>query len=603
MLRSMRRNTKIIMLVVALAFVGLMVFQWGMDISGSSSPQAAGEVGKVNGTSISYQLWTQTFRGLTDQARAQKEAPLNDLEVNYIEEQTWNQIVNQILIEHEIRRQGIMVTDEEVRLAFQTSPPPWLRENELFQTGGQFDFEKYQAFFSGPAVDPVLLQQLEAYYRDVLPQARLFEGIATGIYVPDSELWSIYRDRSERVQIRYALIDPDTRVDDSEVAINLTELRQYYDENLEDFRQPPMVLVSMVQFTRTAGAADSAAALEAASRLRAEVIAGADFGELAQTQSADRGSAALEGDLGWFGRNEMTPAFEEAAFAMEPGEISEPVLTPFGYHIIKVTEKEEDRVHASHILIEVGLRGESEDQLLADVDRFERIALRSGLDAAVDSLGISSAEITLAEGSDFVPGLGPFGPVQSWAFHDSTLVGELSPIYETADGFVAFELIERSTEAYLSFQEAEPSLRRRVLVEKKQETAGWLAEQIAAEVREGKPLEQLTADHGLVVDSTALFARLDFVPPLGQSNEVIGAAFGLDVDEVSGPILSDGRFYFIQVMQRIEADRDAFDASKENMRAQLIMQRRQSAIDEWLADLREQANIEDYRTEFFAPRS
>ena len=603
MLRSMRRNTKIIMLVVAVAFVGLMVFQWGMDISGGSGPGAAGEVGKVNGTSISYQLWTQTFRGLTDQARAQKEAPLNDLEVDYIEEQTWNQIVNQILIEQEIRRQGISVTDEEVRLAFQTSPPPWLRENELFQTGGQFDYEKYQAFFSGPAVDPLLLQQLEAYYRDVLPRARLFEEIATGIYVPDSELWNIYRDRSERVQIRYAVIDPETRVDDSEVAINLTEMRQYYDENLEDFRQPPMVLVSLVQFTRAAEAADSAAALETASRLRAEVIAGADFEELAQTQSADRGSAALGGDLGWFGRSEMTPAFEEAAFAMEPGEISEPVLTPFGYHIIKVTEKEEDRVHASHILIEVGLRGESEDKLLADVDRFERIALRSGLDAAVDSLGISSAQITLAEGSNFVPGLGPFGPVQDWVFHDSTVVGELSPIYETADGFAAFELIERSTEAYLRFEEAEPSIRRRVLIEKKQETAGWLAEQIAVEVKNGKPLEQLTADHGLVVDSTTLFARLDFVPPLGQSNEVIGAAFGLDVDEVSGPILSDGRFYFIQVMQRVEADRIAFDASKENLRAQLNMQRQQSAIDEWLADVREQANIEDYRTQFFTPGS
>jgi parvulin-like peptidyl-prolyl isomerase len=408
----MRRNTKIIMLVVAIAFVGLMVFEWGMDASGRSNTAAVGEVGRVNGTVVSYQYWTQTFRSLTDQARLQKGAPLNDLEIDYIEDQTWNQIVNQILIEQEIRRQGIAVTDEEVQLAFQTSPPPWLQQNELFQTGGQFDYAKYQAFFSGPAVDPTLLQQIEAYYRDVLPRARLFEALGSGIYISDSELWSIYRDRSEQVQVKYAVIDPETQVDDSEVSISEDELRGYYDAHRDDFHQPANALVTLVQIVRTPEAADTAAALEAANRIREQALEGADFEELARANSADRGSAESGGDLGWFGPNDMTPDFEAAAFAMEVDEISEPVLTLYGYHVIKMHEKEEDRVHASHVLIEIGLRGESEDNLLGRVDQLERIALTQGLDAAVDSVGLAGAQITLAEGSDFVPGLGPFGPVQ-----------------------------------------------------------------------------------------------------------------------------------------------------------------------------------------------
>lgn len=603
MLNSMRRNTKWIMLVVAVAFVGLMVFEWGMDISGRSNPQAVGEVGRVNGTTISYQVWTREFRSLTDQARQQKGSSLNDLEIGYVEEQTWNQIVSQILIEQEIKRQGIRVTDEEVRLAFQTSPPPWLRESELLQTGGEFDFEKYRAFFSGPAVDPALLQQIEAYYRYVLPRARLFEEVASGIYVSDSELWNIYRDRSEQARVNYVVIDPETRIEDSEVSVSEVEWRRYYDENLEDFRQPAAALVTFVQFSREPEAADSAAALETASRIRREAAEGGDFEELARTHSADRGSASRGGDLDWFERGDMTPAFEEAAFAMEPGEISEPVLTPFGYHIIKVTEREEDRVHASHILIEIGLRGESEENLLATVDRLERIALSRGLDAAVDSLGAESAQITLSEGSDFVPGLGPFSPVQDWAFHDSTTVGDLSRVYETADGFAVFELIERTPEGYLSFEEAEPSIRRRVLIEKKLETAGWLAEQIAAEIAEGKSLEQAAADQGLAVQTTTLFSRLDFVPGLGRSNEVIGTAFGLDLGELAGPIESDGRFYFIEVTERVEAYREAFEAGKEDLRAQLTLQRQQAAVDEWLADLRDRADIEDWRIDFFTPRS
>lgn len=603
MLRSMRRNTKIIMLVVAIAFVGLMVFQWGMDISGRSSPQAVGEIGEVNGTGISYQLWTVTFRGLTDQARQQKGGPLTDLELHYVEEQTWNQIVNEILIAQEIERQGIRVTDEEVRLAFQTMPPPWLAENELFQTDGQFDFEKYSQFFSGPSADPVLLQQIEAYYRDVLPRARLFEEVSTGIYVSDSELWSIYRDQNERIRVEYAVIDPEVAIDDSEVSVSEEELSRYYDENREDFKQPTTAIVSLVQIDRAPEAADTAAALEAATGVYEQAVGGADFGELARQNSADAASASAGGDLGWFGRGDMTPAFEEAAFALEPGQISEPVLTPFGYHVIKVVEKEEDRVRASHVLIEIQLRGESEDRLLGRVDRLERIALSAGLDTAVDSVGLAISEVTLSEGSEFVPGVGPFAPATIWAFHDSTFVGDLSPVYETADGFAVFELKERLPETYLTFLEAEPSVRRRVMQERKSETAGWLADQVATEISQGKSLEEAAADHGLTVQVTEPFTRLDFVPGLGRSGPVIGTAFGTEALEVAGPVESDGRYFLLRVIERTEPNREMFQATKEEMRAQLSLQRRNSAIDEWLADLRGDADIRDWRREFFVPRS
>lgn len=603
MLRSMRRNTKIIMLVVAIAFVGLMVFQWGMDISGGSNPAAVGEVGSVNGTKISYQVWTQTFRSLTDQAREQKGSALNDLEIDYIEEETWNQLVTQILIDQELDRLGIEVTDDEVRAAFQMYPPPWLANNELFQTDGQFDFEKYRAFFSGPAVDPLLLQQIEQYYRSVLPQSRLYEEITSGIYVADSELWSIYRDRNERARVSYFIFDPEARVADSEVSVSEAELRSYYQANREDLRQPPTAAVTLVVLERVAGPADTAAALGRANALRQQVLDGADFGELARENSADQASATQGGDLGWFGRGDMTPAFEQAVFALEPGAVSEPVLTPFGYHVIKVEEKEGERVRASHILVRIELAGESEETLLTTVDALERVALRSGLDEAVDSVGIPSRQVTLSEGSDFVPGLGPFAPATEWAFHDSTFVGEVSPIYETDQGFAVLELLDRSDERYLSFDEAEASIRRRLISEKKIETARWQAEQVADELSGGKSLEDVAAEHGAAVQSTELFTRLEFVPGLGQYNEVIGTAFGTDEGRIAGPVESDGRLYFVRVDERVPADRAEFEASKETMRAQLTMQRRQLAIDEWLADVREQADIQDWRQEVFVPRS
>lgn len=603
MLQSMRRNTKIIMLVVALAFVGLMVFQWGMDISGGTSPVNVGEVGSVNGQGISYQLWNRSFRNYADQAREQKGGPLNDRELALVEQQAWNQLVNQILIEQELKRRGIEVTDEEVRLAFQTSPPPWLIQNELFQTDGQFDYEKYQQFFSGPAVDPNLLLQIEQYYRSVLPQARLIERITSGIYVSDSELWNLYRDRNERIRVEYVVIDPETRIDDDQVTVSDAELQEYYRENREDFQQPATADVSLVQISRTPGPADSAAVLERAREIRERNIEGEDFASLAREFSADPGTAESGGDLGWFGRGDMTPAFEEAAMALDSGEISDPVLTQFGYHLIKVEEKEDERIRASHILLPIRLSGQSEDDLLGRVDRMEAIALRAGLSAAIDSLGLESRRITLSKGSDFVPGIGAFPPAPTWAFHDSTRVGELSPVYETRDGFHVFELLGRQPETYLTFEDALPSIRRRVVLGKKKETASRMAREMADEIATGASLEEVAASRGLAVRTTEPFNRMEFVPGLGQANAAVGAGFGLDEGELAGPVEADDRFFLIELVERQPASREVFEQQKEGMRAQLIRQREESALDEWLAELREEATIEDWRREVLLPRS
>lgn len=603
MLRSMRRNTKIIMLIVATAFVGLMVFEWGMDISGQSNPQFSGDVGQVNGTTIDYQTWTAAYRNLTDQARQQKGSALDDRELDLIEQQTWNQLVNDILIGQEIQRQRVHVTDDEIRLAFQTSPPPWLRNNPLFQTGGEFDFDKYRAFFGGPAADPGLLKQIEDYYRDVLPRVRLYELIASGIYVPDSELWNIYRDRNEKVTARYVVIDPEARVPDSEVSLTEQDMRRYYGDKRDEFQQPATAEVMLVDLSRAPEPEDSAATLNRAEQLRQEILSGADFAQLATEHSADRASAASGGDLGWFGRGDMTPQFEQAAFSLEVGQVSEPVLTAFGYHLIKVTEKEPDRVHASHILFPIELRGASEEKLLAKVDRLERVALREGLEAAVDSLGLASRRVVLTAGSDFVPGMGAFGPAQQWAFHDSTTVGGLSPVYETTEGFYVFELLERRPEQLLPFAEAEAAIRRRLVREKKLETARWQAEDWAKELRQDGSLDDLAAEYDLHIETTTEFTRVDFVPGLGQANAVIGTAFGLSVGEVAGPVEVQGQLYFIEVIERVVVDREAFQAQKENLRAQLTSQRRQFAVEEWLRDLRERSDIKDWRRQLFVPRS
>ncbi len=162
MMRQMRENTKWIMLVTAMAFVGLMVFQWGMDITGRSG-LSIGEIGSVNGTPVSYNAFNQTYRSLFDQVQASQEDPVTSQQISDIEDAAWNEVVNQVLIQQELRRRGIVVTNEELLTAARFSPPPEFQTSPAFQTDGVFDIQKYQAFLASHTIDDLILLQLEAY--------------------------------------------------------------------------------------------------------------------------------------------------------------------------------------------------------------------------------------------------------------------------------------------------------------------------------------------------------------------------------------------------------------------------------------------------------
>ena len=133
MMRQMRQNTKWIMLVTALAFVALMVFEWGMDATGRSSG-GAGSIGSVNRTPVYYEQFQAAYRNLTDQAQAGQEEPITSVQNRELEDAAFDEVVNQILVQQELARRGVMVTDDEIRQAAQFSPPPSLEGSPVFQT-------------------------------------------------------------------------------------------------------------------------------------------------------------------------------------------------------------------------------------------------------------------------------------------------------------------------------------------------------------------------------------------------------------------------------------------------------------------------------------
>jgi peptidyl-prolyl cis-trans isomerase C len=151
------------------------------------------------------------------------------------------------------------------------------------------------------------------------------------------------------------MIAPDIKVSEEEI-------KKFYDQNPDKFRQEELVRAShiLIGVGDKAGVEEKKAAREKAEKLHKELVNGADFAKLAREHSTCP-SGKQGGDLGYFGKGRMVPQFEQAAFALQPGGLSEVVETPFGYHIIKLVDRKKAEsipLSAARVKIENYLRAQ-----------------------------------------------------------------------------------------------------------------------------------------------------------------------------------------------------------------------------------------------------
>jgi peptidyl-prolyl cis-trans isomerase D len=598
MMRQMRENTKWIMLLTAAAFVGLMIFQWGMDASGRSSSQmSGGQIGAINGQPVSYDAFSVIYRNLYEQRQQQSDKPIDSEENHQIEDQAWNQLVNNTLLQQEIRRRGITVTANEIKEAARYSPPPELMSNEAFQTNGKFDLDKYHRFLASPAANDSLLMQLERYYRDAIPRAKLFQQIVAGAYITDDQLWRMYRDQNEKVSIRYVEIDPQALIPDNQVSVTDAEIQQYYDAHRDSLTHPARASIKLATLVKAPLPSDTAAARQRALDIRAQILGGADFADVAKRVSADSASGAKGGDLGTLHRGQTVAAFDTAAFTLPVGKISEPILSPFGFHIIQVESRKGDEAKVRHILISIVRTNDSENRLLSRADSLESLGESVGLDAAAKKLGIESRAVQLSQNTPYLPGVGSVFDATDWAFNDSTQIGDTSPVFENDQTYYMVELGSREPAGTLSLDETRDAIRNRIIEQKKTALARQTARQVIDAVNGGATLEAAATLHDLKVQDAGPFARVAYVPNLGQTNSAIGTAFGLQQPgDLSSVVEANGHFYIEQLVSHTPADHAAWEAQEKQQRDQVMAALEQSRVSQFMQDLRQRAQIVDNRS-------
>lgn len=377
MLQSMRSAAKYIWVILFVLFVGGFLFYESSGLFGRGPNTSSTVVATVNGRDIPLTVWLEAVRRREQEASQRLGRQLTLDEEEQLKQDVFNQLVSEILLEQEYARRNIHVSDAEVIDAARGSPPPEFLQAPELQTDGHFDEAKYQRFLSSPmARAQGVLSGLEALYRSEIPREKLFEQVASDVYLTDDQLWNIWRDTHDSAQMSWVAFRPDM-IPDSSVAVSDAEMRQYYDTHHDALARKGTAVLSLLTIPRAITAADSAAVRKHILELRDQISHGASFADVAKRESADSASAVNGGSLGWSKRGRLVPIFEQTAWALKPGQLSDPVLTPYGYHLIRLDDRKGDSALVSHILLRIQQSDSTAARTNARADSLEKFAAQT----------------------------------------------------------------------------------------------------------------------------------------------------------------------------------------------------------------------------------
>jgi len=600
-LQSMRSSAKYIWWFIVLAFIGSFLLYETSGIAGSSAVTTSTAVATVNGEDILYTNWQRAVAQLEAEEQQRLGHSLTLDERRTVEDQAFDQMVSDILLQQEYKRRGISVTDDEILQAARTSPPPQVTSAPEMQTDGRFDPEKYRRYLSSSNAKPVLAQ-LEAYYRSEIPRQKLFDQVSSDVYLSDERLWQIWRDRHDSATVSFVSLRTDA-LTDTAVTITDAEISASYERSRKMWTRPGRAVLSLLTIPRNVTADDSAAAKTRIDKLRAEIVGGAKFEDVARRESIDSGSAVNGGSMGMAGKGRYVEPFEKAMAGLKVGEMSQPVLTPFGWHIIKVDDRKGDSSSVRHIL--VGFTQTDSNATRTD-KRADSLAAIAGslidqptrFDSAARTLKLSPASVVATE-KDVLSFAGrPVPSASAWAFSGSK-VGETSDLIDAPDAYYLVRLDSLTQGGQQSLTEVKEDIRRRLAADKRILKLSPAAQAIATAAASSS-LEAAAASAKLTVEKSKPFARVELVPGLGQFTQAIGAAFSVPIGKVSPPVAANDAMIVLRVDARTDASKVAFDAQKVQQRSGLTQQLKQQRIEEYMSSLRDNNKVEDHRVKVMA---
>ena len=525
-----------------------------------------------------------------------------------IRNEVWDNYIRDILLYKQIDKLDLVVSDEEVIYHLKNNPPPFLIQDPSFHTDGVFDQGKYAQAVNNPVGNEWV--EIEHFMKNTyIPNYKLQQYIASSVVVTHDEV----KEKYIKDNVNYTVegIHVVARKLQDEVS-NPTddELYQYYIDHIDDFTKDETRNIRYVKWAKESAARDSIRVFEEAQELIEKVKNNSDFASLADLFTDDPSNQVTPdsgrgGSLGWFGKGQMLPSFEEAAFSAKVGDVVGPVLTRFGYHIIKINEKRfndyKEEVNAAHILLNITMGSQTREELRRQATHFSYDAQDYGFDAALDTHKVEARKAqNLTAMAISVPGIGFMRDVVKFAFNDLNKIGSISDRLENDTFFVIAVLDTISPKGNQPYNLVKNNIQRIVLAEKQKSAANNLASEIRKNVDDGLSIIDIVSDDSrlelVATDKKTLSRGFNSI---GRSYKLIGTLLDSEVGEIIGPVETARGYAIIKLLSVTPFDSTDFQNESADIYTKLTNEAQQNAFDYWLSELRENADIVDNRKYFY----
>ncbi|MFP3981795.1 MAG: SurA N-terminal domain-containing protein [Desulfobacterales bacterium] len=623
MLSSMRKSAgswmiKILLGMIVLAFVFMGAGSYWADRSNT--------VANVNGEPISVNEYQRTYKRMMQnlEQRFGNQLDQDMIDMLNLKEQALDRLIEKQLLMQLAEENDIRLPDDVLARSITSLP--------VFQNNGQFDPELYRRVLNQNRLSP---EGFESLQKEAMLTDMIKNFVSNAVPVSEAEARAWYEWQNTEVKIDYAEFD---RQDFTDVAVTEEAVAEYFEDHKEKYKTRPKVKARYISFSPEdyRGEVDvSESAIEdyyqshkseftseetvtarhillkvpenadektvqetrkKALEISEKARSGRDFAELAR-EFSEGPSAGEGGDLGTLKKDDTVEPFADKAFSMEAGEISEPVRTRFGFHIIKVEERQQP---SAKPLEEV-----------KDTIR-DKLALQKARDNAYDkalsvydiSFGgddlvknAKDMELELKTTGFFTQNRGPEDMENADKFAEAAFalpLEEISEVTEIDDAFFLIQPVEKQESHVPELASVTEKVRRDLKREKQKQAAQQAARDFLEQARETGDFTASAEAAGVKIHTTGFFKRGQPVPDIGQSRELASAAFSLSADNPlpETTVAKEGSFYVIHLQEKKQPGDSDFQAKKEETVSQLASQKRQQTVNKWVAALRQQSDIE-----------
>ncbi len=628
MLDRMRRHKAWLKWSLALVVLTFAVFYIPHFLGPDQSMGPTGDrLATIDSQAISVADFRRRYMAQVQAYRSSYGGKVTDeiLQQMQVPQQVLQQMIQEKAELTEAGRAGISVSDAEVRA--QIMAIPGLQEN------GQFIGEERYRQLLAQQRPPITPSDFEVSVREGLILDKFRAGLTEWMTVSETDLEREYKRRNEKVTLDVVSVLADNFK--TQVTPTDADISAHFDKNKESYRIPdqrkikfvrvnPAELATTIKVSKedvernynaqlgkyttpeqirashillTTEGKDDATVRAQAEKVQKEAKAGGDFAALAKKYSQDESNAQQGGDLDYFSRGRMVGAFETAAFALAPGEVSDLVKTEFGYHIIKVTDRKPAIVRAVtdpdvYKEIESALmREQAEGQAMQTAEALAAAAKTpADLDRAAASRALKVEESGFFPLGGMIAGLGPQSPVSMAAFElaDNTV----SQPVPGPTGTVLFYVSGKQESYVPKLDEVRSRVRDDVIQERAMTLARQRAEGLAGQLKTAPNFQAAAKAAGLEAVTTNPIAREAVIPNIGRSPEIETVAFSSPVGSVSSAINTPQGAAIVKVASKQDVNTADYAMAKDKFRIEVLSERRARFYQAYMEKARAKMKID-----------